>query len=186
MESISITEAKPGVTVEIDKQLFQIVDYKHIKMAQQAVVKLKMKNLFTGAIIERSFRVSEKLEKAYIDYRNMQYLFGSQEDYTFMDQENFEQVTFSKEKVKDIIGYIREGDLVTVMFYKGQNIGINIPNSVELKIADTGPAFKGDTVTGGTKPATLETGLVVQVPMFINSGDKVKIDTRTGKYVERV
>ena len=186
MTVISINDAKPGVTVEIDGQLFQVADYKHIKMAQQAVVKLKLKNLYTGAIIDRSFRVGEKLEKAHIDYRNMQYLYGTKDDYTFMDQENFEQVTLNKEKVKDVIGYVKEGSVATIMFYKGDCIGVNIPNSVELKVTETGPSYKGDTVGGGSKPATLETGITVQVPMFINAGDVVKIDTRKGEYVGRV
>lgn len=186
MPPISITEAKPGITVEINNDIFQVVDYKHIKMAQQAVVKLKMKNLRTGSIIDQSFRVSEKLEKAHIEYKNMQYLFGSREDYTFMDQENFEQIVIGKDRVKDVIGYIKEGSPATLMFYKNECIGINIQNSVELKITETGPSYKGDTVSGGMKPATLETGIIVQVPMFINSGDVIKVDTRTGKYIQRV
>ena len=186
MVPISINDAKTGVTIELDGQLVQVVDYKHIKMAQQAVVKLKLKNLYSGAIIDRSFRVGEKLEKAYIDYRNMQYLYSAKDDYTFMDQENFEQVTLNKDKVKDVIGYIRENDVATVMFYKGDCIGINITKSVELRVTETGPSFKGDTVSGGTKPAVLETGITVQVPMFINEGDIIKVDTRSGSYLERI
>lgn len=186
MPPISITEAKPGITVEINNDIFQVVDYKHIKMAQQAVVKLKMKNLRTGAIIDQSFRVSEKLEKAHIEYKNMQYLFGSREDHTFMDQENFEQLTLDNNRVKDVIGYLKEGSPATLMFYKNECIGVNIPNSVELKVKETGPSYKGDTVSGGLKPATMETGIVIQVPMFINTDDMIKVDTRTGKYIQRV
>ncbi|MFC1767773.1 elongation factor P [Candidatus Margulisiibacteriota bacterium] len=186
MPPISITDAKPGVTIELNNAIFQVVDYKHIKMAQQSVVKIKMKNLYTGAIIDKSFRVGEKVEKAHIDYRNMQYLYNSQDDYTFMDQENFEQVTLNKDKVKDVIGYMKEETVVTLMIYKGDCIGINIPNSVELKIKETGPAFKGNTVSGGTKPAVLETGITIQVPMFMNEGETIKVETREGKYIGRV
>ncbi len=186
MVTISITEAKPGVSIETDGGLFQVIDYKHIKMAQQSVVKIKMKNMITGATVERSFRVSEKVEKAHIDFKNMQYLYHVQDDFTFMDQETFEQLTLTKEKIGDAAGYIKEESLVTLMFYKNQIIGINIPNSVELKVADTEPGYKGDTVQGAMKQAKLETGISIQVPLFINQGDMVKVDTRTGKYIERV
>jgi len=186
MATISITDAKPGVTVELDNGLFVVVDYKHIKMAQQAVVKLKLKNLLTGATIDRSFKVGEKLEKAHIDYRQMQYLYHAQDEYTFMDQENFEQITVSSDRLGDSAGYIKEETVVTVKFYKGQIIGIDIPNSVELKVIETEPGYKGDTVQGAMKPATLETGVKVQVPLFVNTGDVIKVDTRSGKYIERV
>jgi elongation factor P len=186
MVTIAITEAKPGVSIETNEGLFQVIDYKHIKMAQQAVVKIKMKNMITGSTVERSFRVSEKVEKAHIDYKNMQYLFHAQDDYTFMDQETFEQITLSKEKIGEAAGYIKEEAVVTLMFYKDQIIGINIPNSVELKVVETEPGYKGDTVQGAMKLAKLETGITVQVPLFINQNDAVKVDTRTGKYIERV
>ncbi len=186
MVTISITEAKPGVSIETNEGLFQVIDYKHIKMAQQAVVKIKMKNMITGSITERSFRVSEKVEKAHIDYKNMQYLYHVQDDFTFMDQETFEQLTLTKEKIGEAAGYIKEESIVTLMFYKDQIIGINIPNSVELKVVETEPGYKGDTVQGAQKLAKLETGITLQVPLFINEGDSVKIDTRTGKYIERV
>jgi elongation factor P len=186
MVTISITEAKPGISIESDGGLFQVIDYKHIKMAQQAVVKIKMKNMITGSIVERSFRVSEKVEKAHIEYKNMQYVYRVQDDFTFMDQETFEQLTLPKEKVGEAAGYIKEESMVTLMYYKDQIIGINIPNSVELKIVETEPGYKGDTVSGAMKSAKLESGISVQVPLFINQGDSVKVDTRSGKYIERV
>lgn len=186
MVTISITEAKPGVSIETNEGLFQVIDYKHIKMAQQSVVKIKMKNMITGSITERSFRVSEKVEKAHIEYKNMQYLYHVQDDFTFMDQETFEQLTLTKEKIGEAAGYIKEESIVTLMFYKGQIIGINIPNSVELKVVETEPGYKGDTVQGAMKLAKLETGVTLQVPLFINEGDSVKVDTRSGKYIERV
>jgi len=185
MVAIAITEAKPGVSVETDGGLYQVIDYKHNKTAQQANIKIKMKNMITGAIVEKSFRPAEKIEKAHIDYKNMQFLFHTKDDYTFMDQGNFEQVTISKEKLGVSAGYIKEESLVTLMFYKDQIIGINVPNSVVLKVADTEPGYKGDTVSGAMKPATLETGIKIQVPLFVNPGEMVKVDTREGKYIER-
>jgi len=186
MVTIAITEAKPGVSIETNGGLFQVIDYTHNKTAQQAVIKIKMKNMITGAIIERSFRPAEKVEKAHIEYKNMQYLYHVQDDFTFMDQQTYEQITLTKEKIGEAAGYIKEESLVTLMFYKDQIIGINIPNSVELKIVETEPGYKGDTVSGAQKPAKLETGVMVNVPLFINQGDTVKIDTRSGKYIERV
>ncbi|MFH1709588.1 MAG: elongation factor P [bacterium] len=186
MVVIAITEAKPGVSIETNDGLFQVIDYKHIKMAQQAVVKIKMKNMITGSITERSFRVSERVEKAHIEHKNMQYLYQAQDEFTFMDQDTFEQVTLSKEKIGEAAGYIKEEAVVTIMYYKDQVIGVNIPNSVELKIVETEPGYKGDTVQGAMKLAKLETGISLQVPLFINQGDSVKGDTRTGKYIERV
>ncbi len=185
MVSIMITEAKPGVSIEIGGDLFQVIDYKHNKTAQQANIKIKMRNMITGAIVENSFRPAEKVEKAHIDYKNMQYLYRTQDDYTFMDQENFEQLTVSKEKLGDVAGYLKEDTVATVMFYKDQIIGISVPNSVILKVADTEPGYKGDTVSGAMKPAKLETGIAVQVPLFVNEGDSIKVDTRSGKYIER-
>ncbi len=186
MVAIPITEAKAGVSIEIGGNLFQVIDYKHNKTAQQANIKIKMKNMITGAIVENSFRPAEKVEKAHIDYKNMQFLYHSQDDYTFMDQQSFEQVTLSKEKIGEAAGYIKEESVVTIMYYKDQVIGVNIPNSVELKIVETEPGYKGDTVSGAMKPAKLETGISVNVPLFINQGDLVKVDTRSGKYIERV
>lgn len=186
MVTIAVTDAKPGVSIEMNDGLFQVIDYKHNKTAQQANIKIKMKNMITGAIVEKSFRPAEKVEKAHIEYKNMQYLYRQKEDYTFMDQETFEQVTLTKDKIGEAAGYIKEESLVTLMFYKDQIIGVNIPNSVELKIVETEPGYKGDTVSGAMKPAKLESGISVQVPLFINQGDMVKVDTRSGKYIERV
>jgi len=186
MVTIAITEAKTGVSIETDGGLFQVIDYKHNKTAQQANIKIKMKNMITGAIVEKSFRPAEKVEKAHIDYKNMQYLYRQKDDFTFMDQESFEQATLTRDKIGEAAGYIKEESIVTLMYYKDQIIGVNIPNSVELKIIETEPGYKGDTVQGAMKLAKLETGISVQVPLFINEGDSVKVDTRTGKYIERV
>jgi len=186
MVTIAITDAKTGVSIETDGGLFQVIDYKHNKTAQQANIKIKMKNMITGAIVEKSFRPAEKIEKAHIEYRNMQYLYRQKNDYTFMNQENFEQVTLTKDRIGEAAGFIKEDSVVTLMYYKDQIIGVNIPNSVELKVAETEPGYKGDTVSGAMKLATLETGITLQVPLFINQGDSVKVDTRSGKYIERV
>jgi elongation factor P len=186
MVVIPITEAKPGVSIEIDGNLFQVMDYKHNKTAQQANIKIKMKNMVTGAIFENSFRPAEKVEKAHIEHKNMQYLFHSKDDYTFMDQSTFEQITLTKDKIGEAAGYIKEEAVVTLMCYKDQIIGVSVPNSVELKITETEPGYKGDTVSGAMKLATLETGITLQVPLFINQGDMIKVDTRSGKYIERM
>jgi elongation factor P len=186
MVAIAITDAKPGVAIEINGTLFQVINYAHNKTAQQANIKIKMKNMLTGAIVENSFRPAEKVEKAHIEYKNMQYLYHDQTDYTFMDQQTFDQITLTKEKLGDAAGYIIEDSVASVMYYKDQIIGISVPNSVELKITETEPGYKGDTVSGAMKSATLETGITLQVPLFVNQGDKIKVDTRSGKYLERV
>jgi len=183
---LSVTELRPGVTVEIDGNIFRVLEYKHIKVAQQACVKSKLKNLRTGAIIDKSFKVSEKIEKAHIERKQMQFLYKGEGEYHFMDQQTFEQTAFTEEKLGDSANYIKEGSTITVLFYEEEAIDVELPTSVELKIAETVPGIRGDTVSGGSKPATLETGLVVQVPLFIDAGEVIKVDTRTGEYIERV
>jgi elongation factor P len=185
MVAIPITEAKPGVSIEINGGLFTVINYAHNKTAQQANIKLKMKNMITGAIFENSFRPSEKVEKAHIEYKNMQFLYRSQDDFTFMDQQSFDQVTLSKDKIGDAAGYIKEEAIVNIMYYGDQILGVSVPNSVELKVVETEPGFKGDTVSGTMKPAKLETGIMTQVPLFVGEGEMIKVDTRSGKYIER-
>jgi len=189
--AISVTELRPGVTVEIDKSIFRVLEYHHIKVAQQACVRTKLKNLRTGAITERTFKVGEKVEKAHIERRGMQFLYKSeglpgQGDYHFMDQETFEQISLSEEKLGEAAKYLKEGSTISVLFYDDEAIDVELPASVALKIVETVPGIRGDTVSGGSKPATLETGLTVQVPLFVNVDDVIKVDTRNGKYIERV
>ncbi|KKC29760.1 elongation factor P [Caldanaerobacter subterraneus subsp. pacificus DSM 12653] len=149
-------------------------------------MRTKLKNIMTGAVIERTFSPTEKFEEAQIERREMQYLYNDGEFYYFMDTETYEQIPLSYDKVEEAMKYIKENMIVTVKFYKGEAFSVEPPTFVELEVIDTEPGVRGDTVTGGSKPATVETGAVIQVPLFINVGDKIKIDTRTGEYIERV
>jgi len=182
--AISITEVRPGTTVEMDGKIFKCLEYHHIKWAQQARVRAKFKDLRTGAITERTFNVDEKVERARIEYKPMQFLFSDAEGFHFMDQATFEQIAVPNQKMKEIARYLKEGFVANISFYGEEVLAVELPAAVELKVVETSPGFKGDTVSGG-KPATLETGLVVQVPFFINVGDVLKIDTREGKYLGR-
>jgi elongation factor P len=182
--SISITEVRPGATVEMDGKIFKCLEYNHIKWAQQARVRAKFKDLRTGAIYERTFNVDDKVERAHIEYKPMQFLYADGEGFHFMDPESFEQIAIPKKKLAEVAKFLKEGFVVNISFYGEEVLDIDLPSSVELKVTETSPGFKGDTVSGG-KPATLETGAVVQVPFFVNVGDLLKIDTREGKYLGR-
>lgn len=182
--AISITEVRPGTTVEIDGKIYKCLEYHHIKWAQQARVRAKFKDLRTGAIIERTFNVDEKVERARIEYKPMQFLYSDSEGFHFMDRATFEQIAVPKIKMKETAKYLKEGFVANISFYGEEVLDVEIPAAVELKVVETSPGFKGDTVSGG-KPATMETGLVVQVPFFVNVGDVLRIDTREGKYLGR-
>ncbi len=184
--AIGITEVRAGMTIEMAGIPYLTLEYHHQKMAQRANVRLKLKNLKTGAIIERTFNVDEKIERAHIERKEMQYIYPTPPVYTFMDQETFEQITLSESLLGEAPKYMVPGSTITIMFYKNEAIGVDLPAAVKLKVIETGPSFKGDTVTGGAKPAKLESGLTLQVPLFIEVGDIIKVDTRTGKYIERV
>jgi len=181
---MSITEVRAGATVEIDGKIFKCLEYNHIKWAQQARVRAKFKDLRTGAIIERTFNVDYKVERARIEYKPMQFLYSDTEGFHFMDQQTFEQIAVPTARMKDIAKYIKEGFIANISFFGEEVLDVDIPASVELKVVETSPGFKGDTVSGG-KPATMETGVVVQVPFFVNVGDTLKVDTREGKYLGR-
>jgi elongation factor P len=168
----------------MDGKIFKCLEYHHIKWAQQARVRAKFKDLRTGAIYERTFNVDDKVEPAHIEYKPMQFLYADGEGYHFMDPESFEQIAIPKKKLAEIAKYLKEGFVANISFYGEEVLDIDLPASVELKVTDTSPGFKGDTVSGG-KPATLETGAVVQVPFFVNVGDMLKVDTREGKYLGR-
>lgn len=182
--SISITEVRAGATVEMDGKIFKCLEYNHIKWAQQARVRAKFKDLRTGAIYERTFNVDDKVERARIDYKPMQFLYADGEGFHFMDPETFEQIAIPKKKLEESAKFLKEGFVVNISFYGEEVLDIDLPAAVELKVTETSPGFKGDTVSGG-KPATMETGAVVQVPFFVNVGDLLKIDTREGKYLGR-
>ncbi len=184
---ISSSDLRKGIIIELDGQLYQVLDYRHIKMGRgSAQVRLKLRDINAGHNFERSFQASEKFVRARIDYRNMQYLYNDGDLYYFMDEENYEQTPLSTAQLSDALDYLKEGMSLQVSSYKGEILGVELPITIELKVADTGPAFKGDTATAGTKPSTMETGITIQVPMFISTGDVVKVDTRSGTYLERV
>ena len=178
---------RKGVTVEIDGQVWQVADFQHVKPGKGAAfVRTRLKNVMTGAVLERTFSPSDKYEKAHIETKEMQYLYSDGELYNFMDVETYEQLPLNYSQVEEAINYIVENENVKVRFYKGTPFSVEAPNFVELTITETEPGFKGDTATGASKPATLETGLKINVPLFVNEGDRIRVDTRTGEYMERV
>lgn len=184
---ISTNDFRTGLTVEIDGAVYSVVDFQHVKPGKGAAfVRAKLKNVETGSVQERTFRAGEKVARAHVERKEMQYLYDAGDFYTFMDMETYEQINISRDTIGDDIKYLKENDSITVVMYKGRIIGIDLPYYVELTVADTAPGVKGDTAAGGSKPATMETGLVVNVPFFINMGDRIRIDTRTGEYLDRV
>ncbi|MCL0064673.1 elongation factor P [Dehalococcoidia bacterium] len=183
---IDVTEARKGVTIELDGRLYSVIEYQHIKIGRgSAQVRLKLKDIRADHTIERTFQSAERLKQVEVEERPAQYLYHDGDFYYFMDQATFDQIPLSNEQVGDARNYLKEGLIAQLFRYEGEAIGIGLPITVELEISETGPAFKGDTATGGTKPATLETGITVQVPMFLKTGDVIRVDTRSGTYVER-
>ncbi len=184
---ISASEFRNGVTVEIDGEIFVIVEFQHVKPGKGAAfVRTKIKNLITGSTTERTFRPSEKMGKAHIERADMTYLFSDGDLFHFMDPENFEQIAVNADEVGDTLKLVKENELVKILSYNGKVFGIEPPMFVELEITDTEPGFKGDTATGATKPAVVETGATINVPLFLSTGDVIKIDTRTNEYLGRV
>ena len=183
---VSAGEFRNGMTVEIEGNVFQIVEFQHVKPGKGAAfVRTKMRNIISGGVIEKSFRPTERFENAHIDRVDMQYLYNDGEFYNFMDVNTFEQIALTDEQVGDSLKFVKENEMVKICSYKGNVFSIEPPLFVELVITDTEPGFKGDTATGATKPATVETGAVVYVPLFVNQDDKIRIDTRTGEYMAR-
>ena len=184
---ISAGEFRNGTTFEMDSQGFKIVEFQHVKPGKGAAfVRTKLKNVMTGAVLERTFNPTEKVQEAQIERKDMQYLYSDGEMYYFMDNETYEQLPLGKDDLGDTLNYLTDNMMVKVVSYKGKVFGVEPPIFVELEVTYTEPGFKGDTSTGATKPATLQTGYVVNVPLFVNIGDKVRIDTRTGEYMERL
>ena len=186
--SINFGDLNKGMVIELDGQPWQVMDYERHKMQQRApVTRIKMKNLLSGSVVERTFRRYDTgFEIAEVDNRPSQYLYNDTAFYYFLDQETFDQYDLTKEQLGDSLDYLKENMIVELIFYKQNPININVPTHVELEVVETPPAFKGDTAQGGNKPATLETGLRLNVPMFITPGTIIKVDTRTGEYAERV
>jgi elongation factor P len=184
---ISSNDFRNGVTIVIDGQLWTVIEFLHVKPGKgSAFVRTRLKNVKSGATVERTFRAGEKLERATVDNRDMQMLYNDDDGYHFMDVESFENVTLQRDLIGDPADFLKDGMRVQVQFHDGTPIGIDLPAHVELRVEETDPGFKGDTATGTTKPAKLETGSTVQVPLFVNPGDLIKIDTRDRRYIGRV
>lgn len=184
---ISAGDFKNGITLEIDGNVCQIVEFQHVKPGKGAAfVRTKLKNIKSGGVIEKTFRPTEKCPQARIDRKDMQYLYSDGELYNFMDVENYEQIALNEDAIGDALKFVKENEMVKVCSHNGSVFAIEPPLFVELEITETEPGFKGDTATGATKPAVVETGATVYVPLFVNQGDVIKIDTRTGEYLSRV
>lgn len=184
---ISSGELRKGLTIELDGELYQVVDFQHIKTGRgSAQLRLKLHELRGGHNIERTFQATEKFTRARLDFKDMQYLYSDGDLYYFMDEETYEQMPLDAGQLGDSLDYLKEGMSLQVSSYKGELVDVEMPITVELEVTETEPGFKGDTATGGNKPAKLETGITVQVPLFVNQGDIIKVDTRNGSYLERV
>lgn len=184
---ISTNDFHTGVTIEMDGDIFIVLEFQHVKPGKgQAFVRSKLKNLRTGSIVDKTFRAGEKMPKAHLERNEMEYLYRDDDSLHVMDTETYEQITLLPEQIGDGVKYLKENDRITVVTHGEKVVGVEVPLNVNLKITETEPGLKGDTASGATKPATVETGVVVMVPLFINEGDTIKIDTRTGSYIERV
>ena len=184
--SISTNDLKNGMALNLPEGLMTVVEFQHVKPGKGgAFVRTKLKNYRTGAVLDRTYRADEKLEQAIVDKREMQYLYFDGTDYVFMDNETYEQLPVTAASLGDAAKYLKESDTAILQMYGDEIVGVDLPAAVELTVAETEPGIQGDRVSGARKPATLETGLVVQVPLFVNIGDKLRVDTRSGDYITR-
>lgn len=184
---ISAGDFRNGITIELEGNVYQIIEFQHVKPGKGAAfVRTKLKNIKNGGVVEKTFRPTEKCPQARIDRREMQYLYADGDLYNFMDTENYEQMAMSAADIKDSMIFVKENEMVKMLSHNGNVFAVEPPLFVELEITETEPGFKGDTATGATKPAVVETGATVYVPLFVNQGDIIKIDTRTGEYLSRV
>lgn len=183
---ISVNDFKNGLTIEVDNQLWRVVEFLHVKPGKgSAFVRSKLKNLRTGAVQEKTFRAGEKVKRAEIETKKMQYLYEDGDSYVFMDTTTYEQISIPGSSMQEELKYLKENMEVNVIMHESETLGIELPNVVELTVTETEPSIKGNTASGGSKPATMDTGLVVQVPFFINEGDVLKINTQDGTYISR-
>ncbi|WP_017472291.1 elongation factor P [Amphibacillus jilinensis] len=183
---ISVNDFKTGVTIEVDGNIWQVMEFQHVKPGKGAAfVRSKLRNLRNGNIQDKTFRAGEKVAKAHIDNRKMQYLYASGELHTFMDMETYEQTEITAGQISYELKFLKENMEVNIISYQGETLGVSLPNNVELEVVETEPGIKGDTASGGSKPAVMETGLTVQVPFFVNVGDRLIVSTSDGKYVSR-
>jgi len=184
---ISTAEFRNGAKIEIEGEPFVIIEFQHVKPGKGgAFVRTKLKSLRTGNVMDRTYRSGEKLETPDLEERNMQYLYSSGDEYFFMDQESYEQSTLTEKQLGDNRKWLKENTVIQVLYHNGLPIGVEVPMFMELKVVKSDPGVKGDTASGGSKPATLETGAVVKVPLYLEEGEVIKVDTRTGEYLERV
>lgn len=183
---ISVNDFRTGLTVEVDGGIWRVLEFQHVKPGKGAAfVRSKLRNLRSGAIQEKTFRAGERVKRAQIDNRSMQYLYASGDQHVFMDQQTYEQIELPASQIEHELKFLLENMEVHIMMHDGETLGIELPNTVNLKVTETEPGIKGDTASGGSKPATLETGLTVQVPFFVNEGDTLVINTSDGTYVSR-
>lgn len=184
--AVTTNDLRNGMTLDLPEGLFSVVEFQHVKPGKGgAFVRTKLKNVRTGAVIERTFRADERVEQAIVDKREMQYLYREGDDYIFMDTVSYDQIHVSPAALGDATNYVTEGSTAVLQLYGQEIVGVDLPAAVELAVAQTEPGVQGDRVSGARKPATLETGLVVQVPLFVNPGERVKVDTRSGEYITR-
>ena len=186
-DMVSAGDFRNGLTIELENNIFQVIEFQHVKPGKGAAfVRTKLKNIKSGGVVEKTFRPTEKCPQAHIEKKDMQYLYTDGELYHFMDQETFDQIALSADHVGDSLKFVKENDVVKILSHNGDVFAMEPPMFVELEITDTEPGFKGDTATGATKPAVVETGATVYVPLFVETGNKISIDTRTGEYLKRV
>lgn len=184
---ISAGDFRNGMTIELDNGIYQIIEFQHVKPGKGAAfVRTKLRNIKNGGVVEKTFRPTEKCPQAHIEKKDMQYLYNDGDLFNFMDVETFDQFSLSADAIGDSLKFVKENDMVKMLSHNGDVFAIEPPMFVELEITETEPGFKGDTATGATKPATVETGATVYVPLFVETGDKISIDTRTGEYLKRV
>jgi elongation factor P len=185
--NVSTNDLRNGMALDLPEGLFTVVEFQHVKPGKGgAFVRTKLKNVRTGAVLDRTYRADEKLEQAIIDKREMQYLYRESAHYVFMDNQSYEQLNVEERALGTAAHYLSEGDSAVLQMYDGEVVGVDLPAAVELNVAETEPGVQGDRVSGARKPATVETGLVVQVPLFVNPGDRIRVDTRSGEYLTRV
>ena len=183
---ISVNDFRTGLTILVEGNIYRVIDFQHVKPGKGAAfVRSKLRNLRNGNVVEKTFRAGEKVEKAMVENRKMQYLYAQGDEHVFMDLESYEQTTLTDSQIQDELNYLLENMELHIQSYNGEMIGVELPNTVVLTVAETEPGIKGDTASGGTKPAKMETGLMVNVPFFVNEGDKLIINTTDGSYVSR-
>jgi len=184
---VSTSDLRKGIAIELDGELWQILDYHHIKMGRgSAQVRIKLRNIKRGQTVERTFQAGDKWPRAYLDRRQVQFLYRDGEEFHFMDNDSYDQFVLTAAQLEDVVLYLKDGMMLDRTSYEGETIGVELPITIDLLVTDTEPGFAGDTQSGARKPATTETGLVVQVPIFVEEGDTIRVDSRTGEYQTRV